>query len=414
MSSSDRHPVVDFDHHSPEFNANVDAAWKQLRETCPVAWSEHYDGFWVVSDYEGNHEVLKHHEIFTSERWPEDDGWGTSFIPKAGQGEVTLPLEVDPPDHIAVRQLLNPLLSPQASEAMKPRIAHWTKQHIDVVIETGACDLLYDITSPVPAHITLEWLGYPLEHAEATSSAFHDMLGYAPGTEGFDRGFGSVVKIVEILGDTIKARRVDPRDDVISHLQAQELHGRPVDDDTILNMCIVLVGGGVDTTTSLTSSALVHLDRDRALRRRLIEEPELLGTATEEFLRMFPPLATIARTARLDTELRGCPVHAGDRVLVSRHSANYDAGQFDRPEEFVPERFPNRHVSFGLGVHRCVGSHLARLMFQEMITQILERMPDYEIDESAIAPYPDRGFAQGWVSLPARFTPAAAATGSAA
>ena len=101
-------------------------------------------------------------------------------------------------------------------------------------------------------------------------------------------------------------------------------------------------------------------------------------------------------------------MHAGDRVLVSRHSANYDAGQFDRPEEFVPDRFPNRHVSFGLGVHRCVGSHLARLMFQEMITQILERMPDYEIDESAIAPYPDRGFAQGWVSLPARFTPAAA------
>jgi cytochrome P450 len=409
MSDARRCPEVDFDHHSPEFNADADAAWQSLRETCPVAWSEHHGGFWVVSDYEGNHEVLKHHEVFTSERWPVDDGWGTSFIPQTVQGGVTLPLEVDPPDHIAVRQLLNRLLSPQASAAMQPRIAHWTTRHVDAVIEAGECDLLYDITSPVPAHVTLEWLGYPLEHAEETSTAFHDMLGYAPGTEGFDRGFQNIARIFEILVDTIAARRAEPRDDVISHLMRQDLFGEPVDDDTILNMCIVLVGGGVDTTTSLTSSALVHLDRDRELRRRLVDEPELLGPATEEFLRMYPPLATIARTAREDTELRGCPVRAGDRVLVSRHSANYDAAQFEDAEEFVPDRFPNRHVSFGLGVHRCVGSHLARLMFREMLTQILERMPDYEIDETAIAPYPDRGFAQGWVRLPTRFTPGARA-----
>lgn len=403
----DRRPVVDFDHHSAEFNADVDAAWRRLRETCPVAWSERHGGFWVVSDYEGNHEVLKNHDVFTSERWPVDDGMGTAFIPKAGQGEVILPLEVDPPAHIGPRQLLNPLLSPKAAEAMKPRIAHWTKQHIDAVIEAGECDLLYDITSPVPAHITLEWLGYPLEHADATSSAFHDMLGYAPGTEGFDRGFESVVRTIEILGDTIKARRSAPRDDVISHLMTQELDGRPLDDGAIVSVCLVLVGGGVDTTTSLTSSALVHLNRDRALRQRLIDEPELLVPATEEFLRMHAPLATIARTARREAELRGCPVHAGDRVLVSRHSANYDASQFEDPQEFVPDRFPNRHVSFGLGVHRCVGSHLARLMFREMLGQILARMPDHEIDESSISPYPDRGFAQGWVALPARFTPAA-------
>src|SRR5262249_51244606 len=127
--------------------------------------------------------------------------------------------------------------------------------------------------------------------------------------------------------------------------------------------------------------------------------------ATEEFLRMYPPLATIARTARQDTELRGCPIHAGDRVLISRHSANYDSKQFDDPQQFVPDRFPNRHVSFGLGVHRCVGSHLARQMFQEMITQILQRMPDYEIDQNATIPYPDRGFAQGWLNLPARYKP---------
>ena len=400
-----RGPVIDFDHHSQEFNADPDSAWTKLRESCPVVWSSHYDGFWVVTDYEGNHEVLKHPEIFTSERWPKDDGYGTSFIPKTTPGEKTLPLEVDPPDHIGVRQLLNPLLSPNASKAMRPRIAHWTTRHIDAVIERGECDLVYDITSPVPAHITLEWLGFPLEHADETSTAFHDMLGAAPGTEVSNRGFEAVLLIFELLRQSVVARRAEPRDDVITYLIGCEVDGKPMSDDDIVNLCIVLVGGGVDTTTSLTSSALVHLNRDRTLRQRLIDNPELQGPATEEFLRMHPPLATIARTVRQESELRGCTVRPGDRVLVSRHSANYDAKQFENPQEFIPDRFPKRHVSFGLGPHRCVGSHLARLMFQEMLGQILGRMPDYEIDESSIDPYPDRGFAQGWVSLPARFTP---------
>jgi cytochrome P450 len=399
-----RPPVIDLDHHSPEFAAEADGRWKELRETCPVAWSTSYGGFWVVSDYEGNHEVLKHHEIFTSERWPVDDGRGTSQIPSAGKGEPALPLELDPPAHIAVRQLLNRIMSPNAAQAMRPRIAYWTARHIDDVIESGRCDLAYDIASPVPAHVTLEWLGYPLEHAELASYATHEMLGCPPGSEGFNRGYEATVRTHEILRAAIEAHRSEPRDDVIGYLMQQSLNGEPLDNSTIFNICVVLVGGGVDTTTSLTSSALVHLNRDRELRKRLRDEPELIVAATEEFLRMYPPLSTIARTARQDTELRGCPVEAGDRVLISRHSANYDARQFTDPDQFIPDRFPNRHVSFGLGVHRCVGSHLARLMFQEMITQLLQRMPDYEIDESAIIPYPDRGFAQGWLNLPATFS----------
>ena len=303
MSKVDRAPVVDFDHHSSKFNADPDAAWKELRETCPVAWSNHYGGFWVVSDYESNHEVLKHPEVFTSERWPEDDGYGTSFIPKTTPGEKTLPLEVDPPDHIGVRQLLNPLLSPKATEAMRPRITHWTTHHIDSIIGRGECDLVYDITSPVPAHITLEWLGFPLEHAAETSTAFHDTLGTAPGSDVFNRGMEAVLLTFDLLRRSVVARRAEPREDVITYLIGCEVAGKPMSDDDIVSLCIVLVGGGVDTTTSLTSSALVHLNRDRTLRQRLIDNPELQRPATEEFLRMHPPLATIARTVRQESNL---------------------------------------------------------------------------------------------------------------
>ena len=341
MSDRDGVPVVDFDHHSAEFAANADARLKELREGCPVAWSEHYGGFWVVADYASHSEVLKDHEIFTAERWPVDDGHGASLIPKSVRvTEPILPMELDPPSHTPIRQLLNPVLSPNASEAMQPRIAYWTARHIDAVIERGECDLLYDITGPVPAHVSLEWLGYPLEHADVAAQGIHDLMGFPPGSDRYKAGIDLMVKSDAVLRETIAARRAKPADDVISYLMAQELDGEPVDDKTILNLCASLIAGGVDTTTSLTSSALVHLNRDRALRQRLIDEPELLGPATEEFLRVYPPLTTIAKTARQDTELRGCPVQAGDRLLISRHSANYDAAQFDEPGGIHPRSVP--------------------------------------------------------------------------
>jgi cytochrome P450 len=287
---------------------------------------------------------------------------------------------------------------------MLPSIEYWTTTCIDAVIEAGRCDLLYDITGPVPAYTTLLWLGFPEEGIIQAAEKMHDSLGYPPTSERWKAAFANNV-VEETLQATVAKRRKEPADDMISWLMTQEVNGEPVDDRTIVALGLVLVGGGVDTTTSLASSALVHLNRDRELRKRLIKEPDLVEPATEEFLRVYPPLASIARTAREDIELRGCAIRSGERVLISRHAANYDEEAFERPEEFIVDRFPNRHVSFGLGPHRCSGSHLARLMFQEMMRQILNRMPDYEIDEDRIEPYPDRGMVQGWASLPARFTP---------
>jgi len=405
--ATDRGPVLDFDHYSPEFNADPAAAWKALKDT-PFAWSERNGGFWVVSDHQGNYDVLRDHEAFSSA--PAASGATTLVIPIGGfemgspEDEPHWPQALDPPYHGQVRSLLNRPLAPRAVRRLQPLIEYWATTCVNKVIEAGSCDLLYDVTGPVPAYITLDWLGFPHDKIIAAAQSFHDLVGYPPGSEEFNRALENDI-IRQTLWETCEARRSEPRDDLISWLMTQELDGEPLSDRVIVRLGYIIVAGGVDTTTSLAASALVHLNRDRELRQRLIEDPALIESATEEFLRVYPPLASIGRVATRDTEYRGHEVREGDRVLVSWQAANTDERVFDSPEEFRADRFPNPHVSFGLGPHRCAGSHLARLMFAETLRQVLRRMPDYEIDSGSIAPYPSRGIFNGWASLPARFTP---------
>jgi ferredoxin-NADP reductase len=174
----------------------------------------------------------------------------------------------------------------------------------------------------------------------------------------------------------------------------------------------LLIAGGVDTTTSLTGWTLVHLSRRPEQRRRLIESPDLLESATEEFLRRFTPAQAMARTVTTDAEVGGCPVHAGDRVLIPWVAANHDPEVFPDPQQVRLDRDASRHLSFGIGTHRCAGAHLARAMFREMMTQVLTRLPDYRVLEDALVPYPTQGNQTGWDALPAVFTPGTRASGT--
>ena len=151
----------------------------------------------------------------------------------------------------------------------------------------------------------------------------------------------------------------------MSFIAHYEADGVPIAPDDAEAVVLLTIGGGVDTTTSVTSAALLHLSRHPADRQRLVAEPDLLDSAIEEFLRVYPPARTHARTAVRDTELGGCPVAKGDRVLLSEVSANHDESAFPDADRFVIDRFPNRHVAFGLGIHRCPGSHLARAQFKD-------------------------------------------------
>jgi cytochrome P450 len=191
----------------------------------------------------------------------------------------------------------------------------------------------------------------------------------------------------------------------MSAIAHHEIDGERIARDTAESIVFMTVGGGVDTTTALIGAALLHLSQHPSDRRRLLAEPELLVTATEEFLRFYPPARTHARTVTEDFEFEGCPMRKGDRVLLSEISSGRDQAAFDDADRFVIDRTPNRHLSFGVGIHRCVGSHLARIEFAEVLTQVLERMPDFQIDVDEVVEYPNWASVGGWARLPATFTP---------
>jgi cytochrome P450 len=199
-------------------------------------------------------------------------------------------------------------------------------------------------------------------------------------------------------------RRAAPGDDLISRLMSLEVDGRTLDDGEVLAVLWNLVAGGLDTTGSLTSLTLRYLAGHPDHRARLADDPARLVAATEEFLRYFTVVETTTRTVIRDVTLSDQDLHRGDHVLVSWLSANRDPAEFAEPDRVILDRAPNRHLTFGVGPHRCIGMHVARVVFQVMVSEVLRRIPDFEVDQAATRLYPNNSVI-GVATMPIRFTP---------
>jgi cytochrome P450 len=404
MTADNRCPVVHFDHNSAEHASDAAGSYRRLRTRNPVAYTEAHGGYWVLSGYQAVFDAARNDDVFSSARSSHGGEGLTVTIPKTPMHHH-IPIEIDPPDFRKYRKILNAITSPAAIVDLIPRIQHHTTWFIDRIIEQGRCDFAEIIG--VPAITTVEWLGLPVEEWARYSFQHRTVLS-AP------KGSPDYVKATEVdlpyltnqVREVIAARRVRPGADIISHLLGQEVDGRPLTDDEVFSMVELLLAGGTVTTTSLVSQALVWLYRHPDVRRRLIDEPGLRERAIEEFLRYFSPTQALARTITTDTEFHGCPLEAGDRALLAWASANRDpAGGFERPDELNIERWPNRHLAFGVGIHRCAGSHVARALAHEMIGQILDRMPDFVVDTDRMVPFLNQGANTGFSSIPVTFTP---------
>lgn len=412
ISTPEGAPVVDFDLATHNSMAVANAKWAELRSTTPVAWSDDNGGAWIVSSYDLVSEAFRNWEVFRSGRnvrtvpgpGGSDDLLPINAVP-AQTTALMIPEELDPPLWQPYRRVFAELLSPKGVEKLRPRVEYWVTKYLDDVIETGQCDLVDTLTSGVPGAVVLEWLGFPEDEWHRLGAAFHNMSAFIPGSPTADRYMAELEWAFDRIKEEVTATRERPREDMTSYFANLEVRGERTSYEFATGMVNMAMSGGVDTTTSVASAAFVHMHRHPEVRQRLIDEPELIDSAVEEFLRMYPPARTHGRTVVEDIELGGQHLRKDDRVILSEVSACHDETAFEDADQFKIDRFPNRHIAFGVGSHRCPGSHLARAMFKEMLTQVLERIPDYKIIDDELKEYPNWTALGGWSTMPITFTP---------
>jgi cytochrome P450 len=403
---SDERVVFDFDQHSPEYQSGYPQVSHAVREKSSMVWSERHGGYWVVADRNLIGELAKHPELLSNDH----DGFGE----RHGYAGVAIPspkertsrggfLEMDPPLQLEYRHVLNPYLSPSAVERWRPMVTELSRACIDEVLESGRIDFVDDLANIVPAVLTMGMLGLPLVDWVIYCEPAHAMVFTPPTSPDFQRVLEGNRRMHARLGQERDDARVTPRQGMVKALIDAQAAGAPFTDADVEGTLALLIGGGFDTTTALTSHALDWLEQHPEQRRRLRDDPGFMDTATEEFVRYVSPAQGGGRTVTQDCVVGGHHLQEGDRVWMAFALANHDPAVFEDPDEIILDRFPNKHAAFGLGVHRCIGSNLARMTFKTMLGQVLNDLPEYRILREGIVRYEDIGTINGYQHLPATF-----------
>lgn len=398
---------IHFDHDTHEHAVNWAEDFRQLREACPRAWSDMHGGFWIATKFADIVGVAQRSDVFSTHKEVDPETGETKgglSIPQV-PGIRSIPNEADSPEWDGIRGFINRRFAPRAVETRRERTRHFVAALLDMVIEKGEFDIVDDLTNPLPALVTMDIFGFPLHEWRAFADPFHTMV-YTPAS---DPGFIETIRGLDHfharVDEEIALRRKEPKDDLLTYLATGTIDGEPLNNQRIHDLAFNILAGGVDTTTALTSNTLLYLGRNAEDRQTLIDKPDVLPLAREEFVRYFSPIHGLARNAMADVEVNGWKIDKGDRVLLAYSAGNRDPEAFEDPEQVKLDRFPNKHIGFGAGMHRCLGSFLARMMFEEMVSGVLSRMPDYRIVEDAIEPYHTVAKVNGWIHIPATFTP---------
>jgi len=397
-----------FDRHTPEYRLQFTKITEEMQSRCPMAWSDTYEGHWVAAGSK---------EVFELARCPvvsadhdihgERKGYKGIAIPSARRVNMVRGgiLEMDNPEHKIYRDALNPYLSPAAVKRWAPFIDEIVRAALDEKIESGHIDFVDDLANIVPAVLTLAMMGIPLKKWAVYSEPTHAAV-YTPEHSPDAERVAAMHREMGIdLVNTMNEVRENPRPGLVNALVSMKIDGEPAPDLEILGNLGLIIGGGFDTTTALTAHSLEWLGEHPDQRELLSRERDhLLNPATEEFLRYFTPAPGDGRTFAADTEFDGHHFKEGERLWISWAMANRDPSVFADPNDVILDRQGNRHFSFGLGLHRCAGSNVARTVFKSMLTAVLDRMPDYVCDPEGTVHYDTIGVIQGMRHLPATFT----------
>lgn len=372
----------DFDHADPEYNRNVHGIWEDLRETCPVAHTERYGGTWLPVDHQAVRDVAYDTENYTSRqvivsRLRTDDQPGIGGAP---------PITSDPPFHKEARRLLLPLFRPQVMAEWEDQVRELCRERLDGMgpIDPGTTviDAAKQYAQYIPVTVIARMLGLPPEDDDLFRTFVHDALEGIGADEDERRRISE--RLQAYLDVQINDHIENPRDDMTSYLLNAELNGQPLSHEHVRGSITLLLIAGIDTTWSAIGSSLWHLAQNPQDRKRMLTDPDVIPFAIEEFLRAYAPV-TMARLVAKDHEFNGCPMKTDEWVLLPFPAANRDPKAFERADEVIIDREANRHSAFGLGIHRCLGSNLARLELRIAVEEFLARFNDFElVDPDAV------------------------------
>jgi len=372
--------LTDYDIFDPEFIRDPYPSFGEIRESkCPIAHTDRWQGSWMPTRYADVVAISQEYETFTSR--------GILVLPpppgqtEGAYGSVTAPpITSDPPDHHWHRRLILPVFAPQVVAKYEQGTRDLCNALIDEFIDAGTADAAADYAQHIPVRVIATMLGVPLEMEPEFTEWVRGALENMTDIEGRKRARSS---ILNFFLAQVEDRKNNPRDnDLITDLMNSEVEGKKVPIEYVLGVCNLMLVAGVDTTWSAIGSIMWHMAQHPEHRQQLRDNPDLWPSAVEELLRVYAPV-TMARIVDHDVEFQGCPMKAGDRVILPFPAANRDPRQFENPDEVILDREHNRHVAFGSGIHRCAGSNLARLEVRVALQVWLERIPEFELVDPA-------------------------------
>ena len=364
--------ATDFDHADPEYNPNVHEIWADLRGRCPVAHTDRYNGAWLPVTHEDVSRIAYDTEHFTSRAVVVTTAEILAEAPIGGAPPITS----DPPFHHHARRLLLPPFSPKRIEPWEDDVRALCRDLLGEMGDVDVVDAAVQYAQHIPVNVIARMLGFPLEDADTFRRFVHNVL------EGVNRAPAERMASFEELDRYIDAQIADhvanPRDDLTSYLMQQTIFDQPLSHEHVRGSIVLLLIAGIDTTWSAIGSGIWHLASNPADLERLAADESLWGTAIEELLRVYAPV-TMARMVAKDHDFHGCPMKRDEWVLLPFPAANLDPAEFERADEVLLDREVNRHSAFGLGIHRCLGSNLARLEVRVAIEEFVRRFPRFEL-----------------------------------
>jgi cytochrome P450 len=384
-----RHPPVtdfatDFDHTDPTWVSNPFPIWDELRTTCPIAHSDRYGGTWLPVTHEHVSAIAYDTENFTSRAVVVSEVRPGPMDLPAPIG-VAPPITSDPPFHAMARRLLLPAFAPRKVDALEPFTRQLCNDLLDALEGKDIVDAAVEYAQHIPLRVIAKMLGFPAEDADYFRHVIHLILEEGiTVTEDDDERLVEGQALDAYFDNQIADHVANPRDDLTTFLLEAELDGNKLMHEHVRGTMLLILVAGIDTTWSAIGSALWHLAHNPEDLKRLAAEPDLMPFAIEEMLRAYAPV-TMARLVAQDVEIGGCPMKEGDWVLLPFPAANRDPEFFDRADEVIIDREENRHAAFGLGIHRCLGSNLARMELRVAVEEWVKRFPNFELaDPSAV------------------------------